>query len=67
MDDKRFDDRIDQGTGKAKEWAGRATGDRGLEREGRTQSALAGVKIKLRHVGKDIGRIFRTRPRRGRH
>lgn len=61
MDDGKFDDRIDQGSGKAKEWTGRATGDRGLEREGRTQSGLAGAKIKIRQAVKDVARAFRQR------
>lgn len=64
MDARNLDDRIDQGTGKAKQWAGRAAGARRLEREGRTQSAVARVKIRLRQVGKDIARIFRARGRR---
>lgn len=63
MADERFYDRIDQGAGKAKEWTGRATGDRHLEREGRAQSGLAGAKIKLRGVVHKIVRAFR--PPRG--
>lgn len=63
MADEKFYDRIDQGSGKAKEWAGRATGDRRLEGEGRAQSGLAGAKIKLRGAVRKIVRAFR--PPRG--
>lgn len=63
MDNRRFDDRIDQATGKAKEWTGRATGDRGLEREGRAQSGFARAKIKVQDAFRKIVRAVRG-PRR---
>jgi uncharacterized protein YjbJ (UPF0337 family) len=61
MEDGKFEDRIDQGAGKAKEWAGRATGDRGLEREGRAQSGIAGAKVKLREAARHVIDVFRER------
>ncbi len=68
MDHRKFDDRIEQGSGKAKQWAGRVTGDRRLEREGRTEAGLAGARIKLRDAVRSLFRAFRRpshRVRRG--
>ncbi len=65
MDHRKFDDRIEQGTGKAKEWAGRMTGDRRLEREGRTAAGFAGARIKIRDAFRSLVRAFRRPSRRG--
>lgn len=53
-DTGKFDDRVDQTSGHAKEWAGKATGDDDLEREGRAQHDIAETKLDLRHVGEKV-------------
>jgi hypothetical protein len=62
---RKFDDRIAQSTAKAKQWAGRLTGDRRLEREGRTAAWFAGVRIKLRDAARRLSRTFRGQSRPG--
>jgi uncharacterized protein YjbJ (UPF0337 family) len=59
MRNRKFEDRIEQGSAKAKEWAGRVTGDRRLEREGRTQAGFAGARIKIRDAVRSLVRAFR--------
>ncbi|HEY0640866.1 MAG TPA: CsbD family protein [Pseudonocardiaceae bacterium] len=53
-DTGRFDDRVDQASGKAKEWAGRATDDRDLEAEGRTQHGVAKTKADVREGAEKV-------------
>lgn len=47
-DDDRFDDKVDEGSGKVKEAAGKATGDEDLRREGETQKDTAQLKEKVK-------------------
>jgi uncharacterized protein YjbJ (UPF0337 family) len=47
----RFEDRVDQVSGKTKEWAGKAADDERLEAEGRTQHKVAETKHDLREAG----------------
>lgn len=47
----RFEDRVDQASGKTKEWAGKATDDERLEAEGKTQHDIAETKGDLREAG----------------
>jgi uncharacterized protein YjbJ (UPF0337 family) len=47
-DTGRFDDKVDQASGKTKEWAGRATDDEQLEAEGKTQHGIAETKETVR-------------------
>lgn len=54
MPNSTLNDRIDQASGTAKKWAGRATRDPALERSGRIQSGMAGTRIKVRGVVKKI-------------
>jgi uncharacterized protein YjbJ (UPF0337 family) len=46
----KFDDKVDQVSGKTKEWAGKATDDEQLEAEGRTQHDVAKTKENLREA-----------------
>lgn len=50
----RFEDRVDQVSGKTKEWAGKATDDERLEAEGRTQHDVAETKGNLREAGEKV-------------
>ena len=47
-DDDRFDDKVDEGSGKVKETAGKATGDEDLRREGEAQKDTAQLKEKVK-------------------
>jgi uncharacterized protein YjbJ (UPF0337 family) len=47
----RFEDRVDQASGKTKKMAGKATGDERLEAEGTTQHKVAKTKGNLREAG----------------
>jgi uncharacterized protein YjbJ (UPF0337 family) len=53
-DTGRFNDKVDQASGKTKEWAGRTTDDRDLEREGRTQHGIAETKENARDMGDKV-------------
>ena len=53
-DTGRFNDKVDQVSGKTKEWAGRATDDERLEAEGRTQHATAETKENVREAGDKV-------------
>ena len=48
-------DKIDQATGKAKEVAGKATGDEELEAEGRTQHGVAKAKDAVKDAADKVG------------
>jgi uncharacterized protein YjbJ (UPF0337 family) len=50
----RFGDQVDEASGKTKEWAGKATGDRDLEREGQVQHGVAETKETARDVGEKV-------------
>jgi uncharacterized protein YjbJ (UPF0337 family) len=53
-DTGRFNDNVDQVSGRTKEWAGRATDDRDLEREGKAQHGIAEAKENLRDAGEKV-------------
>lgn len=50
----RFEDRVDQVSGKAKEWTGRAADDEDLEREGKTQHGIAETKEGVRDAAEKV-------------
>lgn len=50
-----FNDKIDKAAGKAKETAGKATGDEELEDEGRGQHAEAEAKDAVKKAKKHLG------------
>lgn len=64
MVSQRFGDEMDRVSGKAKEWAGRATGNARLQRQGRVQSGLARTKITTRNATKKLIVALRERRRR---
>lgn len=64
MVSERFGDELNRVSGKAKEWAGRATGNARMQRRGRLQSGLAKVKITGRSTAQKV--ITAMRERRGR-
>ena len=49
-DTGRFNDKVDQASGKTKEWAGKATDDKDLEREGQAQHGIAETKENARDM-----------------
>jgi uncharacterized protein YjbJ (UPF0337 family) len=53
-DTGKCSDKVDQASGKTKEWAGRATDDERLEAEGRTQYDVAEIKENLRQAGEKV-------------
>ena len=53
-DTDRFEDRVDQVSGKTKEWAGKATDDERLEAEGKTQHEVAETKGNLRDAADKV-------------
>jgi uncharacterized protein YjbJ (UPF0337 family) len=57
----RFGDRADRVSGKAKQWAGRASGNSRLQWKGRAQSGLAGAKIGFRDLVKRAAKAVRAR------
>lgn len=59
----KFEDRVDRASGKAKEWAGRTTGNARLQREGRLQAGLAGAKITVRDTVKKLMAAVQQRRR----
>lgn len=50
----RFQHRFDRASGKAKEWAGRATGNTRRQRQGRLQWTIAEIKIKFADTSQKI-------------
>lgn len=60
----RFGDELDRASGKAKQWAGRATGNAPLQRRGRFQSGLARVRITARTMMKKLLTRLRERSAR---
>lgn len=50
----RFEDRVDQASGKSKKLAGKATGDERLEAEGTTQHKVAKTRVNLRKAGSKV-------------
>lgn len=64
MVSERFGNELDRVSGKAKEWAGRATGNARMQRRGRFQSGLAKIKIAGRGATKKV--LTALRERRGR-
>jgi uncharacterized protein YjbJ (UPF0337 family) len=57
--DDRLDNKVDQGSGKAKEFTGKITGDPELESEGRTQAKTAKTKDKLEKAGEEVAKAGR--------
>jgi uncharacterized protein YjbJ (UPF0337 family) len=55
----RFGDRVDQASGKAKEWAGKATDNERLEAEGKAQHEVAETKGDLREAVDKVKDAFR--------
>lgn len=53
-DTGRFNDKVDQASGKTKEWAGKATDDKDLEREGKAQHGIAEAKENVRDAGTKV-------------
>lgn len=60
----RLGDELDRAAGKAKQWAGRATGNPQLQRRGRFQSGLARVRITARTTMKKLLARLRERSAR---
>ena len=58
-DTDKFGDRVDQASGKAKEWAGKATDDESLEAEGTTQHEVAESKADLRDAADKVKDAFK--------
>ena len=55
----RFDDRVDQAGGKAKEWAGKLTDNERLEAEGKSQHEVAETKGDLKEAADKVKDAFR--------
>lgn len=53
-DTGRFNDKVDQASGRTKEWAGKATDDRDLEREGKAQHGIAETKENVRDAADKV-------------
>jgi uncharacterized protein YjbJ (UPF0337 family) len=53
-DTGKFDDKVDQVSGKTKEWTGKATDDERLEAEGKTQHGIAETRENLRDAGEKV-------------
>ena len=60
----RLGDELDRASGKAKQWAGRATGNPQMQRRGRFQEMLAKARITARSMMKKL--LATLRERRGR-
>ena len=60
-DDDRFDDKVDEGSGKVKETAGKATGDEDLRREGETQKDTAQLKEQVKDTVDKAKEAFRKK------
>lgn len=57
--DDKLENKIDQGTGKLKEAAGKTTGDDSLAAEGQGQATKAGVKDNLQDAASTVKDAFK--------
>ncbi len=61
MADDRFDEKVDEGSGKVKETAGKVSGDEDLRREGETQKDTAQLKEKVKDTVEKAKETFRNK------